>query len=258
MKEKILILLILCALCCALTARQSDSFTWEYLKSYPESVCEGVQAPCSWERGDYLVLAGILGGGTLLYIYDEAIRDFVQEQRTDTSDKYSLVLKQFGEGKYVLPAIGASILGGYVADSPKTMDTGLLCLKSFVLAQGSIQVLKLASQRRRPSAGMNNHFWAEGGFNRKHDSFPSGHTGIVWSIAPILAAQYPQQKWLAPTAYGIATLTSMSRIYDNRHWSSDVFAGAVIAYFSAQLSLKSTPRLSAQSDGKSINFQYNW
>lgn len=258
MKEKLLILLVLISLCCGLNAQKDGSFAWEYLKSCPASVGEGLQAPLSWNAGDYLILAGILGGGTLLYIYDEDIRDFAQEQRTAESDKMATIFKQFGEGKYVIPALGATILGGYMADSPKTMDTGLLCLKSFVLAQGSIQVLKLSSQRWRPSSGKNNHFWAEGGFNRKHDSFPSGHTGIVWSIAPILTAQYPEQKWLKPTVYSIATLTSLSRIHDNRHWSSDVFIAAAIAYFSAQLTLKTTPVLSAQSDGKMISFQYNW
>jgi membrane-associated phospholipid phosphatase len=35
-------------------------------------------------------------------------------------------------------------------------------------------------------------------------------------------------------AYGIATLTALSRVNDNAHWASDVFFGAIIGYFTAK------------------------
>jgi len=35
-------------------------------------------------------------------------------------------------------------------------------------------------------------------------------------------------------AYGIATLTALSRVNDNAHWASDIFFGAVIGYFTAK------------------------
>jgi hypothetical protein len=34
-----------------------------------------------------------------------------------------MVAKLFGEGKLIIPIIGACILGGYILVSPKTMDT---------------------------------------------------------------------------------------------------------------------------------------
>jgi membrane-associated phospholipid phosphatase len=40
----------------------------------------------------------------------------------------------------------------------------------------------------------------------------------------------------------LATLTSLSRVYADKHWASDVFAGAVIGYLGAQVTLNSTPR----------------
>ncbi|MCK9610750.1 MAG: phosphatase PAP2 family protein [Candidatus Cloacimonas sp.] len=59
----------------------------------------------------------------------------------------------------------------------------------------------------------------------------------------MLAEQYKKTKWVPPTVYTIAVLTSLSRLNDDQHWTSDVFAGAVIGYVTAKLVLKDTPRL---------------
>ncbi|MCK4346267.1 MAG: phosphatase PAP2 family protein [Bacteroidales bacterium] len=36
-------------------------------------------------------------------------------------------------------------------------------------------------------------------------------------------------------AYSIATLTGISRVYENKHWSSDVLIGAVFGYAMGKL-----------------------
>jgi len=97
------------------------------------------------------------------------------------------------------------------------------------------------------------------GLSLKRDAFPSGHSTIIWSVAPILAKQYEEQKWVAPTVYTLATLTSLSRVYANKHWATDVFAGAVIGYLGAQVTLKSSPRFSigvSGSEGLSLVWRF--
>lgn len=229
-----------------------------YLKSYPQSAMEAVNQVPDWHTQEWLKAGGIILSISALYLVDEEIRDFMQDNRTDTSAAIMSFGKQFGEGKYVLPAIGAGIIGGYIAGSDKTMDTGFLALKSFILSQSVTQSLKLATQRRRPSANAGKEFWSTSGFKRKHDSFPSGHSTMAWSLAPILAEQYQEHKWVAPAVYGIATITSISRVHDNNHWASDAFTGAVIGYFSAKLVLKSTPRLewAMQGDGLGLTYRF--
>lgn len=69
-----------------------------------------------------------------------------------------------------------------------------------------------------------------------HNSFPSGHTGTAFACAAILDAEYGQDyPWLAGIGYGIATLTGMSRIANNRHWGTDVLAGASVGLSSVYL-----------------------
>jgi len=46
-----------------------------------------------------------------------------------------------------------------------------------------------------------------------------------------------------PTVYTIAVLTSLSRLNSDQHWTSDVFAGAVIGYVTGKMVLQDTPRV---------------
>lgn len=69
-----------------------------------------------------------------------------------------------------------------------------------------------------------------------HNSFPSGHTGTAFACAAILDAEYGQKyPWLAGIGYGVATLTGMSRIANNRHWGTDILAGASVGLSSVYL-----------------------
>lgn len=256
---KKLLWLVLACMVWVLPAQQ-QKYVSAYLNSYPQTVLNAAEAPAHWQTEDWFKVAGIVGIGTGLYLYDEDINGWVLDNRSAFSRDLCAVGNQFGDGKYTLPAIGATVLGGYLFDSDKTMDTGLLSLKSFLLANGVTTSLKFATQRRRPLREKGKQFWNGSGFSFSRDSFPSGHTTVVWSVAPVLAAQYKDQIWVTPLVYSIAGLTSYSRMHDNKHWASDVFTGAVIGYVTADLTLKSTPRLAvypdAQLKGVSLSYKF--
>ena len=57
-----------------------------------------------------------------------------------------------------------------------------------------------------------------------HRSFPSGHTSAAFGVAEIVRTLYGRRN--AAVFYALATLTGISRIHDNRHYLSDVIAGA--------------------------------
>lgn len=226
----------------------AEPYIQDYMISYPETLWKGAKAPLRWKAEDWVTAAVIMGVGTGLYFLDEDIRDAVGRGKQAWIDDVSLAFKQFGEGKYIYPVTGATILAGYLAGSDKTMDTGLLSLKSLLLSGAITNTLKYATQRQRPVSNNGNSFWNGEGFVRRRDAFPSGHATVVWSLAPILAQQYRDHAWVAPTVYTVATLTSLSRVYDDRHWASDIFAGAMIGYLTARLTLATTPRLEVFPD----------
>jgi membrane-associated phospholipid phosphatase len=235
---------------------EPPGFAREYLLSYPGTAIHAAKQPLRWESSEWQKAGMVLFTAGALYLFDEEIHDLIQANRSSFTHDLATAGNQFGEGLYVLPALGVTWLGGYAFGSPKTKDTALLCLKSFLLANGASVSIKYLTQRERPFEDEGKGFWNGKGFNKTRDSFPSGHATIVWSIAPILAEQYKESKWVPPAAYGVAVLTSYARMHNERHWASDVFAGAMVGYLTSQLVLKTTPRLqvipSVQNPGISV------
>ena len=72
---------------------------------------------------------------------------------------------------------------------------------------------------------------------RPDNTFPSGHTATVFTGVEILYQEYKHsQPWVGITGYVVATGVGLLRIYNNRHWASDVVAGAGIGILSTKLS----------------------
>ncbi len=63
----------------------------------------------------------------------------------------------------------------------------------------------------------------------KRTSFPSGHTATAFTAATFLHKEYGwRSPWWSFGAYTVATATGLSRIFNNRHYMSDVVVGAGI------------------------------
>ncbi len=68
-------------------------------------------------------------------------------------------------------------------------------------------------------------------------SFPSGHTAQAFAGATIFSDEFAQHNvWLTIASYTSATAVGVLRILNNRHWASDVIAGAGFGMASAKLS----------------------
>jgi len=72
-------------------------------------------------------------------------------------------------------------------------------------------------------------------------SFPSGHTISAFSVATVYADRYPNPRWHAWVAYGLASAVGFSRISLQSHHPSDVFAGAVLGYAIAHYAVLHAP-----------------
>lgn len=134
-------------------------------------------------------------------------------------------LSQIGSG-YSTGGIAASFyLIGRWRNDERARETGLLIAESLI--DGAIvgQALKAATQRPRPGfQGGRGDFW-DGG-----NSFPSGHSIGIWSLATIVASEYREHPLARVGAYGLATVVSISRFTARRHFLSDVLVGSAIGY----------------------------
>lgn len=69
------------------------------------------------------------------------------------------------------------------------------------------------------------------------NSFPSGHTFMAFTGAEILRREYGSEyPWIAVAGYGVATIVGLMRIWNDRHWFSDVVGGTGVALLSVSAS----------------------
>ena len=67
------------------------------------------------------------------------------------------------------------------------------------------------------------------------NSFPSGHTATAFMGAELLRREYWNvSPWIGIAGYAVAAGTGFFRIYNNRHWLTDVLAGAGVGILSVQ------------------------
>lgn len=67
----------------------------------------------------------------------------------------------------------------------------------------------------------------------RRNSFPSGHTATAFVGAELVRMEYGG--WWGAAAYTVAAATGFLRMYNERHWCSDVIAGAGIGFLSAKI-----------------------
>ena len=64
--------------------------------------------------------------------------------------------------------------------------------------------------------------------NSADNSFPSGHTATAFVGAELLWQEYHHQSiWYGIAGYTVASATGFFRMYNNRHWFSDITMGPV-------------------------------
>ena len=108
-------------------------------------------------------------------------------------------------------------------------------LAAFGASMGTTYVLKFSVQRERP----------DGSDTR---SFPSGHSAATFQSAVFIHKRYGLK--YAALAYAGAAFTAYSRVYAQKHYVSDVLAGAVIGAVSSWFLTTQRLSLRAQIDAR--------
>ncbi len=206
----------------------------DYWKDFIPDSASILTSPLRWEKSDW-IKASIVTSVTIgLYVYDQDIQNWAQRKRSSTTNDIASFAKPFGNGMYLLPPLGGLYLYGHLSEDERAQRTAVMSLESFVVSGIFTQVIKFSTHRHRPDAGNSRDTWDGPGFSTSNLSFPSGHSSTAFSIATVIASGYNDIEFVPPLAYGIATLTALSRINDNAHWASDVFLGSAIGYFTAK------------------------
>lgn len=82
-------------------------------------------------------------------------------------------------------------------------------------------------------------------------SFPSAHTAQAFMTATLLHEQFGHGRpWVSVSGYAVATATGAMRMMHNRHWLTDVVAGASIGFLSAEAVWRLYPQVARLMPGK--------
>ena len=137
--------------------------------------------------------------------------------------------------------IGLSMYaGGRVAKNERFTELGLRGTEALFVGEAIGFTMKGLIGRQRPYVTpQNSHrFKFMGGFTGGDEfrSFPSGHTLGAFAAASAATSAtsgwWPGSRWyVGSVLYGGAALTGFSRMYDNRHWATDVIVGAGLGTF---------------------------
>lgn len=237
-----------------------------YLLSYIDDAGDIATAPLRWDKNEWLGFAGITATTLLVYSFDSEIRDFNQQNRTESKDVFTQnVLDPLGT-YYLVGIVGGMYLYGLAANNQRAETAGLLAGKAVALTGAYTFLFKNLFQRKRPyeSDPADPHYWGGPFDGFHHNSFPSGHTSVAFAAATVLSGFYHEKTWVGITAFSLAGLVALSRNYDDKHWASDIVAGAALGYSIGKLvcnkqrkkALQVTPYGSLYGQGVSLTYKF--
>ncbi|HEY1215018.1 MAG TPA: capsule assembly Wzi family protein, partial [Bryobacteraceae bacterium] len=131
-------------------------------------------------------------------------------------------------GLAAFAGVGAIAYGvGAFARDEHARETGILIGQALTDTFLVTEALKFISQRSRPAVNNAQGLFGQG--SSLNSSFPSEHAALAWTAATVFAREYPGPvtQW---TAYGLASLVSLSRMTAYQHFPSDVLIGAAAGY----------------------------
>lgn len=174
----------------------------------------------------------VFGGATAaLFATDE----WTSAQLANTKNQVNIgnTASRFGSIYTLAPVSAGLYFLGSKRHDGHLRETGLLAMQALIDAAIADQVLKIATQRERPLEGTGEgRFWQGSGRPwNSGSSFPSGHEIETWTLASVIAHEYPRPRIIPIAIYTYALGIGAARFVARAHFASDIVAGATLGWF---------------------------
>jgi membrane-associated phospholipid phosphatase len=271
MKNTLIILILSLSLNLAL-AQKSDTDTLiicqvnkQYIKSLATDAAPLLISPIHWSRGEWFGAGAVVGSALALYSQDKAIADFWQKNQTEALDKANeYFFDPLGKMYYTIPLMGAFYIYGTATHKNKPKRVAMDFVQASLYSGVIVTVMKHLAHRHRPyqTSPHNPYLWdGPATDDWDHTSFPSGHTIMTFTFAAVVGTHYRKTIWVPIVVYSLATLEGMARMYDDKHWSTDVLIGGALGYAIGTFvvnrnhcKLKTIPIISSNFTGLSFTY----
>ncbi|OYU79679.1 MAG: PA-phosphatase [Flavobacterium sp. BFFFF1] len=206
-----------------------------------------------------LILPSILIGYGVIGLESDQLKTWNLNLRDEVKEDIDerITIDDFSQWAPALSVYALNNIG--VAGKHNLRDRSMILATSYLLMSATVLSLKTTTRIERPDGSSRN-------------SFPSGHTATAFAGAEFLWQEYKDQSiWYGVAGYAVATGTGIFRIYNNRHWLTDVAAGAGIGILSTKAAYwmypwlhrtlfrnetKSTSMLAPSYDGSHIGVSF--
>lgn len=163
-----------------------------------------------------LIGVGVIGlGSDWLKGHDTEVKEELQEHSHS-----QVTIDDFTQFAPLAALYGLKLCG--VKGRHDYVDMTIIAGTAYLLTGVTVFGLKTITAVERPDGSSRN-------------SFPSGHTATAFAGAELLRREYwDVSPWIGIAGYAVAAGTGFFRMYNNRHWLTDVLAGAGVGILSAQ------------------------
>lgn len=161
------------------------------------------------------------------FMADRAIREETYLESDGRWEGLARVGNRLGQPQYSLPVLGVLYGVGRVEHNSALTAAAEHTSVALLAAGAANGALKVLVGRERPHRAGDADVLHPLNFDNQWQSFPSGHTVVAFSLATALSEE-AGRPWVSALAYGTAGMVGWSRVYQDKHWASDVVAGAVV------------------------------
>lgn len=170
-----------------------------------------------------LIIPSVLIGYGVVGLTSPTLKDINTSAKNDLRgyDDMKLNIDDFSQYSPFLSVYALNAVG--IQGKNNFKDRTIVLGTAYIIMGGSVSILKKTTKVTRPDGSSST-------------SFPSGHTATAFMGAEFLYQEYKDVSvWYGITGYVVAAGTGLFRIYNEKHWLTDVATGAGIGILSTKI-----------------------